>query len=140
MNGSGANLAIPVIAGLAAGIGVIVLFSMAAKPSFSMSDDEISSKVAQLPEVKALHERYQPTESFSRDGNTRYVQFAVERTWNLGNDPTCNCDDVTKQLLLTVKVDSFGKSNMQLECLGPISGGEAATVNNVRTTDCIEHP
>ena len=49
MNQSSSNSAIPVIAGLTVGIGLIVLFSISLRPS---SDDEIRTKVRNLPEVK----------------------------------------------------------------------------------------
>jgi len=119
---------------------------MSVKPSSSMSDDEIRAKLMMLPEVqafyeKAFYETVQPSEEILRQGNSIYVAYQFGRTWNFGNDPTCNCDDITKELRLVVKVDSFGKTSMQLECLGRVSGGEAATVESIQKgTDLVVYP
>jgi len=49
---------VPVIAGLAAGIALVVLFAVALKPDSMMSDDEIISKYSKIPEVRYFLDKY----------------------------------------------------------------------------------
>ena len=146
LNGNNSSLTLPVIAGLAVGIALIVLFSMAAKPSFSMSDEEIRIKMMTLPEVqafyeKAFHETIPPTEEIRHEGAATYVQYQIDRTFDDG-DPTTpqDYDITTKVLRLTARVDSFGKTAMTLECAGPMSTSWTPTVSDIKTTTCLENP
>lgn len=135
------GVAIPVIAGLAAGIALIALFSMLLKPSFSMSDDEVRSKVRNLPEVQAFYERYTPLEQIRREGTTTYVEYSIGRTWYREHgDPGNGVIDMSKVLKLTVMVDSFGRTSLLFECGGPMSVSGPASVEAIRTTECIENP
>ena len=138
MNQSSSNSAIPVIAGLTVGIGLIVLFSISLRPS---SDDEIRTKVRNLPEVQAFYERYAPLEQITHDGTSTYVDYSIERTWySEHGDPASVVIDHSKVLSLVVRVDSFGRTSMTLECGGPMSIGGPASVEEIRTTPCLEEP
>src|SRR5437867_2042275 len=138
MNGSSSNAAIPVIAGLTVGIGLIVLFSISLRPS---SDEEIRAKVRNLPEVQALYERYAPLEQITHDGTSTYVDYSIERAWyrEHGNAASVVIDHF-KVLTLIVKIDSFGRTSMTLECGGPMSIDLQASVEEIRTTPCLESP
>ena len=138
---SDANVGIPVLAGLAMGIALIVLFSAFTKPTFTMLDEEIRQKVRKLPEVDAFNERYVGLETVWRDGSGTYVEYQIGRTWLYNNDPSEYHPNPTKQLRLTVKVDSFGRTSMILECLGhKLNDRVIATVDAIKTTQCIEQP
>ena len=138
MNGSSSNAAIPVIAGLTVGIGLIVLFSISLRPS---SDEEIRAKVRNLPEVQALYERYAPLEQITHDGTSTYVDYSIERAWYREHgDAASVVIDHFKVLTLIVKVDSFGRTSMTLGCGGPMSTGLPASVEEIRTTPCLESP
>jgi hypothetical protein len=85
------DLVIPVIWGLSLGIVFVVIFSVAAKPSFSMSDEEIRVKLMTVPEVqafyeKAFHETIQPTEEIRHEGTATYVEYQIDRTWSFDDD------------------------------------------------------
>jgi hypothetical protein len=66
----------PVIAGLAIGIGLVVLFSAMIKPIDVMTDDELRKLVSkQYPQFQALKERYPETtvERIERHEYATYV-------------------------------------------------------------------
>lgn len=142
------DLVIPVIWGLSLGIVFVVIFSVAAKPSFNMSDEEIRVKLMTVPEVqafyeKAFHETIQPTEEIRHEGTATYVEYQIDRTWSFddGNPTTPQDYDITTKVLrLTVRVDSFGKTAMTLECAGPMSTSWTPTVSDIKTTTCLENP
>ena len=131
------NVAAAVIAGLATGIALIFLVSAYANSSFPATEDEILQKVRSLPEVQALRERYGPLEQIGREGTTYYVYYQIGRTWpgDEGADY-----DIYKSLHLNVRIDPFGRTEVWFECQGRISGIALATVELVKTTDCIERP
>lgn len=123
-----------VIAGLVLGIALIVIFASYVKPAFTMSDDEVRDKVRSLPEVQAFYERYTPLEQIGRDGTATYVYYQIGRTWQF------DYGEHSKALWLTVRIDPYGRTSMILECLGPISVGMRATVDEIRKTECVEKP
>ena len=140
-----AGLATSVMVGLTIGIGLIALFAMLAKPAFTMSDDEIREKVRSLPEVQAYYERYTPLEQIRRDGTATYVTYELTRQVHSTDNNDSDRSGVLviydgyASLLLTVKVDAFGKTSMVVECLGPISGSQSDHVLEfIKTTECIQ--
>jgi hypothetical protein len=134
-----AGIVIPVIAGLAVGIVLIAVFASIAKPAFSLSDDEILKNVKNLPEVQAFYERYIPLEQIGRDGTTTYVYYLIGRTWPAEDDQSDGFQWVVeKELRLTVKLDQFGRTSMTYQCAGAITFEDTATVELMRTTECLE--
>jgi len=140
-----ASLATSVLVGLALGIGLIALFAMLAKPAFSMSDDEIREKARSLPEVQAYYERYAPLEQIRREGTATYVTYEYSTMFcgighNENGEAVVDCDfDQSHMLRLTVKIDSFGKTSMVVECLGPISVEQSDHILDfIKTTGCLE--
>ena len=129
------GIVVPVLTGLVLGIALIVVVAIYAKPSFIMTDDEILEKARNLPEVQALLERYGPLEQIGRGGTTSYVYYQIGRWW-----PDENSAEITKALYITVRIDPFGRTEVWYECGGPISVSGPATVELIKTTDCIERP
>lgn len=123
---------VPVIAGLVVGIGLIVLLSMSIKPSFTMTEDEIRAKVRSLPEVQALYSRYTPLEGIVSDGTMTYAYYQIGRSFNFGEHH--------KSLQLTVTIDPFGKTDLDVQCVGPVTVEDEPTVEYILTTPCIEQP
>ena len=130
----------PVAVGLAVGVLLIVLFSIFSKPAFTMSDEDARQKARSLPEVQAFYERYTPLEQVWREGTATYVEYHIGKTWFYNNDPGEMHSELAKFLKLTVRFDSFGGTSMVLECLGPISSSGPATVEEIKSTSCIEEP
>ena len=144
MDATDGSLTLPVIAGLVVGIALIVIFSsMAAKPSFSMSDEEIRVKLMTVPEVqafeeKAAFERLTPTEEIRHEGNTILVEYSIQHTFqNSDGNPDFG---YTKELSLFAKIDSFGRTHFEIQCGGGISTIWTPTVSDIKTTTCLENP
>jgi hypothetical protein len=140
-----AGLASSVAVGMAVGIALIVLFTMNTRPAFTMSDDEILEKVRSLPEVQAYYERYTPLEQIRREGTATYVTYELTRqVYSADNIDSDQAGvfviyDGYASLILTVKVDSFGKMSMVVDCGGPVSIQVSENVLNfIKTTDCIQ--
>ena len=108
-----------------------------------MSDEEILEKVRNLPEAQAFYERYTPFVIIWQEGTTTYVRYEMVRTWDHGNDPTMSQNGfevgyVTKTLLLTVSIDSFGGTTAVAQCVGEL--GLTWPVSEIKTTGCLEVP
>jgi len=129
------GIVVSVLTGLVLGIALIVVVAIYARPSFIMTDDEILEKARGLPEVQALRERYGPLEQIGREGTTSYVYFQIGRSWPGDEDSEF---ETRKALYITVRIDPFGKTDVWYDCLGPITVSGPATVELIKTTDCIE--
>lgn len=74
--------AIPVVAGLAVGIGFVALFSAMLKPDVAPSDKELVSKYSELAEVKYFLEKYPDAKaevSRSQNEDNIEISYSVER-------------------------------------------------------------
>ena len=74
--------AFPVIAGLAVGIGFVILFFVMLKPAFTLSDRELISKYSELAQVKYFLEKYPDAKaevSRGLNGNSVKIVYSVER-------------------------------------------------------------
>lgn len=129
------EIVVPVLTGLVLGIALIVVAAIYAKPTFIMTDDEILEKARSLPEVQALRERYGTLEQIGREGTTSYVYYQIGRSWPGDENSEI---ETRKALYITVRIDPFGRTEVWYECGGAISVSGPATVELIKTTDCIE--
>jgi hypothetical protein len=134
------SVAIPVIAGLAVGIAFVVAISSGLKPAEMMSDQELVDMTGQYPEVMALKERYQNVvveiERADRVTNVNYIATIEPMDSHgdtfFGGGP--------KILAVVVEIDSFEGTRLSYVCGSGLTTGGVATIQAIKTTDCLETP
>ena len=127
-----------VIAGLAVGIFLIAYFANHHNPVYTWSDQDIIVYSHTLDEVQAFYARYdepEPRADITRIGTTTIVYYQAFRSWSITDDAA---DDYTKELRLTITIDPFGRMTKGLECASSVSYGLAATVESIKTNECLE--
>jgi hypothetical protein len=131
------EIAVPVIAGLAIGIAVIAIFAVMVKPVDSMTDDELSSLVSsQYPQFQALKERYPNTvERIERYEGVTYVHYEATKE---PIDDKDNSFPGPKVLAVTLTIKSLSARTLDVICGSGLVKELPATVEVIKTTDCLE--
>jgi hypothetical protein len=131
---------IPVIAGLVIGIALVVLFSTMLKPVDAVTDDELRKLVSnQYPQFQALKERYPNTtvERIERYDWATYVHY--EATKEPINDNIVSFPG-PKVLAITLTIQPLSARTLIASCGSGVSTDLPATVQAIKTTDCLETP
>jgi hypothetical protein len=130
--------AIPVIAGLTIGITIVVLFSSMLKPVYGMTDDELRRLVSdQYPQFQALKERYPNTTVERIERYERAIYFHYEATKDPRDDSILSFPGPTV-LALTLEIQPLSGRALYAICGSGLSKPLAATIQIIRTTDCLE--
>ena len=129
---------IPVIAGLAIGIALVVLFSTMLKPVYSMTDDELR-KLAfdQYPQFQALKERYPNTTIEEIEHNQRGTEFRYVATRE-PVDPNTISFPGPRILAITLTIEPLSPITLDVICGSGLITELPATVQTIKTTDCLE--
>lgn len=134
----GYGSSVPVIVGLAVGIGFIVLFSAMLKPIDAMTDDELRRLVFdQYPQFQALKERYPNTVVEEIERHERGTDFRYVATKEPIDDSTFSFHG-PKMLAITLEIQPFSVRSLYVICGSGLTTDLPATVQAIKTTDCLE--
>jgi len=133
------GITLPVAAGLTIGISFIAIFAVTLKPVDTMTDDELRSLVSsQYPQFQALKERYPNTvEQIERYERVTYIHYVATK------EPIDNYADMfpgPKVLAITLTIQPISGRTIDVICGSGLTTDLPATVNTIRTTDCLETP
>jgi hypothetical protein len=129
---------LPIIAGLAVGIAFVVLFSAMLKSIDAMTDDELRRLVSnQYPQFEALKERYPdtPVQRIERYPWATYVHY--EATKEPRDENTVSFPG-PRVLAITLTIKPLGPLTLHVSCGSGLSTDLPATVQAIKTTDCLE--
>ena len=120
----------------------VVMLVTSPKVVDGMTDDELRQLIAnEYPQFQALKERYPQTEEqIERIEGTTYMRYEAVRlyTGQSDGDPSFAIDPKTLSVVLTI--DPLSARNIQVVCTSGLSATLPATVNAIKTTDCLEKP
>lgn len=131
----------PVISGLAVGIAFILIFATLLKPVNQMTDDELRQIVSkQYPQVQALKERYVHTvEQIERyEWNTQMHYVATKEP--IDNNPDEFFFPGPKVLAITLTFEPLSSRTISVICGSGLVSELPATIQSIKTTDCLETP
>jgi len=131
---------LPVVAALAIGIAFVVLFSALLKPVGAMTDDELRKLVSsQYPQFQALKERYPDTtvEEIERHEWATYVHYVATKE---PRDDSILSFPGPKVLALTLTIRPLSPITINGICGSGLTTDLPATVQVVKTTDCLDTP
>lgn len=133
------GITIPVAAGLAIGMTFIAIFAVTFMPVDTMTDDELREFVSsQYPQFQALKERYPNTvERIERHEWATYVHSEATK------EPIDDYTDMfpgPKVLAVTLTILPLSARTLDVICGMGLSIDLPATVDAIKTTDCLETP
>jgi hypothetical protein len=132
------GIGVPVVAGLAIGIAFIAIFAATLKPVNTMTDDDLRKLVSsQYPQFQALKERYPNTvERIERYDWVTYVHYEATKE---PIDAYIDTFPGPKTLSTTLTIRPMSRT-LDLSCGSGVSIHLPATVNAIKTSDCLETP
>ena len=145
------SIGVPVVAGLAVGIALIVVFAASFKPALTLSDEQVRLRLSKLPEVQAFYEIAWiyialTSEQFRHEGNVYYADYVAVAGITHDGYPATSREDMIayKEFLLHITTDGFGDIVTELECISdsPIYGKGRiifhATAEEIRDEQCLD--
>ena len=132
----------PVIGGFAVATVFAVILVTSPKSVDGMTDDELRQLIAsEYPQFQALKERYPQTEEqIERIEGTTYMRYEAVKMYTGQNYANTPFVDNPQTLSVVLTIDPLSARSIQVVCASGLSATLPATVDAIKTTDCLEKP